>query len=291
MRRSLYAVLLLLLTVGCGGGPLSTPPSFNLTGMWKVWGQSTVEPGTGVIVDVNMIKIGTNTFGDAAMGVYAYNSNTRTIYVGGTCGESSLSLSENSTSISYTLKGTQNITGIGTISKFTIAATNTPGYKITGTYEGCNGDHGTFTAQQVAPISAIGVPAPGAPMWVGNLTNGDFVTAGPMVVKSNNSNSNFSTPVSISSGPQVPVEQFTCGGGQYGNTISCGGMLEGEQVSALAWYDQQGLLVQAGEMVVLAFGPNGSNPVTGVLGECITGPPYEMCVTTPRSPDPIVVNQ
>ena len=252
-----------------------------------------MEPGTGVIVDANMIKTGSNTFGDAAMGVYTYNSNTKTIYVGGTCGASSLTLSENGTSVSYTLNGTQNITGTGTV---LVTSTNTAS-GITGTYTGCNGDHGTFKAQPVQPVSAD-TYNPGTGYDEGILNNGDeSVTAQPMSVKGNNWTSNFSTTVGIGSGPGVPAsgEGFTCSGNQYGNTISCSGTLENQQVSFLAWVDQNGLLVYGGQLVVLEFGPAGSNHVSGVLVPSTFGEDPFVCEGNPPgctpSPDPTVVYQ
>jgi len=31
-------------------------PTFNLTGMWEVWAQSTAVPGTAAIIDVNLTR-------------------------------------------------------------------------------------------------------------------------------------------------------------------------------------------------------------------------------------------
>jgi hypothetical protein len=300
IRGWLYSLLLLPLSVGCGGGASSssstTTPSqpsqlsVDLTGMWEVWGQSTVTPGTGVIIDVNMIKTGSSSFGDAAMGVYTYDSIKKTIDVGGTCGESSFNLSEGSASVSFTLTGTQNITGTGTV---LVSSTNTAA-GITGTYTGCNGDHGTFKAQPVQPISDYTYDT-GTGYDDGILNNGDeSVTAQPMAVKNNNWTSNFSTTVSIGSGPGSG-ESFTCSGNQYGNTISCGGTSENQRVSLLAWVDLNGLLVYNGQLVVLELGPAGSNHVSGVLVPSTFGEDPFVCEDNPPgctpSPDPTVVYQ
>ncbi|HXW15372.1 MAG TPA: hypothetical protein VEN79_12765 [Terriglobia bacterium] len=252
------SLLLTALVVSFGSGsastnqpPSSPPATANLTGMWEFHAVSQMVADSGAIIDVNLTPTSTNRYGDAAMGIYSYDKGTLTI--GGKCGEQSLTLTVNGDSLTFTLAGTQGISGTGTLSNGV----------ITGTYNGC-GDSGTFTAQTSAPFSGT------FSGWVGEESAPQMGYVAATFNNNKPSIANLRSNLKVDMKVDATVSgidngKLSCVGNQYGESFNCDGIFEGKQVHALGWYDMGGLLVPAGDFIVFSFGQQGTG-ISGDLG-------------------------
>ncbi|MGD0226319.1 MAG: hypothetical protein ABSF71_28660 [Terriglobia bacterium] len=228
--------------------PSSPPTAANLTGMWEIHAVSQAVADSGAIIDVNLTPTNANQYSDAALGIYSYDKRTMTL--GGNCGQQSLTLTANGELIRFTLAGAQSISGTGTLSNGV----------ITGTYHGC-GDSGTFTAQASEPFSGI------YSGWVGEESNPQM---GYVAARFNNKpsmgNSNLKVDLKVDASVSgIDNGNLSCGGNQYGESFNCDGIFAGKQISALGWYDMNGLLAPAGDFIVFSFGQKGTR-MGGDLG-------------------------
>ena len=228
--------------------PSSPPTAANLTGMWEIHAVSRAVEDTGTIIDVNLTPTNANQYGDAALGIYSYDK--RTLTLGGNCGQQSFTLTADGNLIRFTLAGAQSISGTGTVSDGV----------ITGTYRGC-GDSGTFTAQASEPFSGT------YSGWVGEESNPQM---GYVAARFNNKpsagDSNLKVDLRVDASVSgVDNGNLTCGGNQYGESFNCGGIFAGKQITAVGWYDMNGLLAPAGDFILFSFGQKGTR-IGGDLG-------------------------
>ena len=233
--------------------PAPPPRAANLTGMWEIHAVSRAVEDSGTIIDVNLTPTNANQYTDTALGIYSYDE--RTLTLGGNCGQKSLKLTADGDLVRFTLAGAQSISGTGTLANGV----------ITGTYRGC-GDSGTFTAQTAEPFSGT------YSGWVGEESNPQMgYVAARFSNKPATGDSNLKVDLRVdASVAGIDNGDLTCGGNQYGESFNCGGVFAGKEVSALGWYDANGLLAPAGDFIVFSFrrkgtrmggdlGPGGSN--------------------------------